>query len=126
MAIDPKQIEAFKALAGAGYPLALLGCPSEWRLPPENLGGEAAASEAISTLLAEREEMLALLREIEWSGTVFLDWDYSKSACPCCSGVKPEEWDDAYDDTLDDVRSGKIRKGHAPDCRLAAFPGSPR
>ena len=52
--------------------------------------------EGVPTLLAEREDMIALLRYVEWAG--FVD---GNSACPVCSNAPVE--------------------GHASDCGLAAF-----
>ena len=54
---------------------------------------------------AEREALLSLLREVEWTGNVHGD----SYLCPLCDGQDPEHHDD-----LD------RHAGHRPDCRLAA------
>lgn len=75
----------------------------------ERYGGKQArdegqadvAREALPALLAEREEMLAVLREVEWNG------DSAVFECPICRG----EWDDLH----------HFGQQHAPNCRLAAL-----
>ncbi len=62
--------------------------------------GETVTLRLLHREKAEREDLLALLREVEWvpgSGR-----DESYLCCPACGGVKEDD-------------------GHAPDCRLAAF-----
>jgi hypothetical protein len=87
MPLDPKQIEEWQATIAAGnviYP---------------------SAHGALSALLSERAELLALLREVEWKSGAYRE----DSRCPACFGLEP----------LDS--SSSAEEGHAPDCRLAAF-----
>lgn len=77
MPIDPKRIE-------------------EWR---------GLEIEAIGSLLAERAELLAILRGIEWSET----GDFA--SCPVCGGLSPEFAKTPKADLV----------GHETDCKLAAF-----
>jgi hypothetical protein len=107
--IDPKKIEEWRAAAEDAPPEPYR---SDYILDERPGGTEiealrrderadrfyASAREAIPALLAEREEMLALLREIEERGA----GDGEETGiCPACQ-----------------------RRGHTPsDCRLAAFLG---
>jgi hypothetical protein len=62
------------------------------------------AREAVPALLAEREEMLAVLREVEWSARADVIDEVpieEAQACPACLAIQ--------------------RTGHAPGCRLAAL-----
>lgn len=81
--IDPKRIAEWRALAAEMDPLELY--------------------EAVTSLLAEREEMLSLLREVEWAN----EGDH----CPACGWANPE--------TREPSDPPHIKFGHAPDCRLA-------
>src|SRR6266498_672669 len=67
----------------------------------------AAAREAVPALLAEREELLALLQEIEWSGT-----EDGQEVCPACRGHR--------EPPPGDLSAYGARHGHAPDCRIDA------
>lgn len=60
-------------------------------------------------LLAEREEMLFLLREVEWADNSGDEYD---ARCPCCCGASPAPR--KYGDRAPG-------EGHAADCRLDAF-----
>lgn len=72
-------------------------------LPPDLATAEfiAAAREAVPMLLAEREELIALLRRIEYVETG------DNNVCPVC------------EEHFDDLRNYP----HKPDCKLAAFLG---
>lgn len=96
MAIDPKKIEEWKA--ECAYTRDTDGVTWEHKAR----GPAVIAHEAVPALLAEREEVLALLREVEWSATIDQNAG-GEHACPECFCGEPE--------------------GHAPDCRLAAFLG---
>lgn len=97
--IDPKKIEGWKVLASFD-------------------GGEGLESRdvreivrvALPALLAEREEMLAVLREVEWAGRAW-EVDPEYACCPVCGGFRQE--------CLPSGRDGSFI-GHAPDCRLDA------
>ena len=54
--------------------------------------------------VTSREDLIQLLRDIEWEG---LRWD--NAACPCCGGWDTEGHSHPHPDF-----------GHKPDCRLAA------
>lgn len=70
------------------------------------------ASEAFPALLAERDELLALLREIQWADN---SGDEYTAECPCCGGTSPvSAANHDYDPNDRDI-------SHRPDCRLAAF-----
>lgn len=99
-AIDPKKIAEWEAQADELQNLVLA---------PDGKDRENAARGVLLTdnlvqagvaLLAERKELLALLREVEWRG----GFEHSDAYCPICGADKDD---------------GK----HAPDCRLAAFLG---
>jgi len=90
-----------------------------------------AARAAVPALLAEREEMLALLREVEWGGT---DEPSSEGPggryCPHPKCIGPEPWHDVacplgiFLGTAPMCRCGQMRgEAHAHDCRLAALLG---
>lgn len=100
MAIDPKKIAEWREryLRVAGSTL-------------ESRHAAALIAEALPALLAEREEMLAVLRKVEWSAT---RGTYEQEACPVCGAGRydPPEPGPLRDDN---------RVGHAPDCRLAAL-----
>jgi hypothetical protein len=66
---------------------------------------------AVPALLSEREEMLALLRGLEWVGP---DTQGGWS-CPSCTADASVRWVPERQD------SEVIPGTHAPDCRLAAF-----
>lgn len=85
MPIDPKKIDEWKRLAQFERSDGLD------RRELREMAGAALA------LLSEREEMLSLLRELEWSA----DHDEYPDCCPICHCAEP--------------------KTHAPDCRLAAL-----
>ncbi len=95
--IDPKKIEEWKEVVRAAT--VEFRDSSGWvrrgEEPQYRFVGVQALAQAAKVLLAEREEMLAVLRELEWSGLVV------EAACPIC---------EAYSGTT-----------HAPDCRLAAL-----
>jgi hypothetical protein len=96
MAIDPKKIAEWKVAV-------FLAMHGEDQVESTNELG-ITAREAIPDLLAERAEMLALLRDVEWS-----DRDHvQRRCCRFCGEYAPEG---DRDDSL----------GHALDCRLAAF-----
>jgi hypothetical protein len=86
--IDPKRIEELKRIVSNVEPGAVLS--RRW------------LAEGVTDLLAEREELIGLLREIEW---VAANTDRDRAWCPSCKGV------------------GSIRGhgGHHPNCRLAAL-----
>lgn len=59
-------------------------------------------------------ELIALLHELEWAGTVWTD----TQCCPSCRGLYPEE---------QPRRDGRPEdRGHAPDCKLALAIDAPR
>lgn len=114
--IDPKKIEEWKRRSER-YQVNAHGPRSDpeeerqRRAHPAYLGPDylyqhvdawkdAAADEAVPSLLAEREEMLAVLREVEWKGVGGDSEVGFWPACPCCGRGR-------------DV-------GHAAGCRLAA------
>jgi hypothetical protein len=62
----------------------------------------------IAELLSERDELIALLREIEWADFKWeVDEEYRR--CPFCGGFKQECSPMDKEDIV----------GHAPGCRLA-------
>lgn len=75
-----------------------------------------ASADVVPALLSEREEMLALLREVEWGRAPF-------TLCPVCEAMR----EDAFDRWEALIRRDglspdpKVRRGHTPACRLAAF-----
>lgn len=73
----------------------------------------------LAELLAERSELLALLREMEWSADLYAD--AGNEICPACRGARPGS--DAADEVSEFPLIGGAPRpvGHAPDCRLAAF-----
>jgi hypothetical protein len=73
-----------------------------------------AAVEALPLLLAEREETLALLREVEWGGTGSTDYDEVEPCCPSCGGFKPNP----QARQVSPQTGEPFRFGHAPDCRV--------
>lgn len=93
MPIDPKKIAEWRALADA----ATHGTPAWDDLAPVDADFLRTARVAVPALLAEREEMLALLRAMQWAVPQGM-----ARVCPSCRGVFGEG-------------------GHTPDCRLAAF-----
>jgi hypothetical protein len=105
MAIDPKKIEGWKMLAGRVSRSFFHDIEQN---DPDDL------AEAVSTLLVEREEMLALLREIQWADNS--DGEYTPE-CPCCGGTNPDR-PVRYSPT------GRRGTGHMSDCLLAAFLGA--
>jgi hypothetical protein len=88
--------EAWKALAAyaeaRGFP------PPGYKLDAESAEW-ARVDHALTEILAERAELIALLREVEWGQNVD-DGDWGERACPLCHSLEDG--------------------GHAPDCRLAA------
>lgn len=123
MPIDPKRIEDLKAAAGeapADFEWDDEDSDGNWRYysSPKAERFYDLARESVPALLTEREEMIALLRDIEWSGEEYLDYDLSHSACPTCRGIDPSEIEDDYD--RGKASDANLRIGHAPDCRLAA------
>lgn len=60
------------------------------------------AREVVPALLAERGELLDLLREIQWSGIVADPTGNATVVCPVCS-------------------FGEFEGGHRADCSLGAF-----
>ncbi len=112
MPIDPNEIEEWKALAAA------LDLDRD-RVAPALLSGRNPDADpkaiarragllllAVPALLSEREEMLRVLRKVEWrspggDGVGF---------CPACDRARPAR--DAF---------GVLVGGHAPDCRIDAL-----
>ncbi len=96
MAIDPKTLPRLQGLA-ANVTLS----PAE----------AVEAARALPALLTEREELLALLREVEWSAWL--------NSCPSCGGLKimPEDAPPGLREKY------ATQVGHQPRCRLAAFLG---
>ena len=99
MPIDPKKIE-------------------EYRTIESDTEGDTSLrlhlyQQAVPALLAEREELIALLRKVEWADNS--DGEYDQ-ACPCCArrlannGCKCEHCVAAFG-----------MGSHAADCELAAF-----
>lgn len=69
-------------------------------------------------VMAEREKLLALLREVEWGGLVKSDdREEMGEGCPCCGGIRPGAPNECC------AKAYKFRIGHSPNCRLAAFLG---
>jgi hypothetical protein len=66
------------------------------------------ARHVVPALLFERDELIALLRELEWAAV-------AGYKCPICRGRRPGTLSpyDLQDPGLDHS------EGHAPDCRLA-------
>jgi hypothetical protein len=115
--IAPKTIAIWKAMVDQVVQLGDLADRAADVLPPDEAQRTrellsdvlvTLATQAVPQLLAEREEMLEMLREVEWSKPVGVDGCID--ACPACLGQKP--WRNERGDT---------GGGHAPDCRLAAF-----
>lgn len=85
---------------------------TEYTLTWEENGPEDAIDvsvfglEPIRALLADREEMLSVLREVGWSSRDHV----GRRCCPVCGGYRPEGDTDR-------------EPGHEPGCRLAALPG---
>lgn len=110
MPIDPKKIEEWKELLRVGgLPYGSTSGKGGYVVPGD-IWNETefipAACEALPLLLSEREEMLALLREIEWGGITIpvpdaTGVEYECPMCPIC-GRAPIQ-------------------GHTLDCRLAAL-----
>src|SRR5579859_6653051 len=59
-------------------------------------------------------DAIALLRELEWSGCVNTEI-LTVNTCPCCYNWKPTSGDDDF------WKGRELRKGHTPDCKLAAL-----
>jgi hypothetical protein len=105
--IDPKKIAEWREL------LAIAQRPVEDDFLKALERGRqigVLACEAVPALLSERDELIALLREVEWAAV-------AGYRCPICHGRRPGTLShyDLQDPGLD--RS----EGHAPDCRLGAF-----
>lgn len=69
--------------------------------------------EMVKDLQAQLAEARALLKEVEWCGSV-----NEFQACPSCNGLGPVELKAFGQD--EDMRS-RYAFGHAPDCRLGKF-----
>jgi hypothetical protein len=110
MTTPKEQIKEWRALSDQ----ALLNGEWGWQRP-----FLAQYATAVSVLLSERDALLSLLREVEWSGPPLTVQPLR--TCPACRGVHPDEFD-----ANAGWVSGRERRGHAPDCRLAAFLGSGR
>jgi hypothetical protein len=94
--IDPKEIEEWKAQAARGEMF-------------DGMQGDAI----IPALLREHDDLIALLRKIEWCGDPSLGaW------CPSCRGINPAAFTPGVKGIL---RFVPTTVGHTPDCRLAAF-----
>lgn len=127
--IDPKQIEEWKALAErraavrycsrCGHPMEHFADEDVWHChfhgsAEVEYGDDVPRPEpdplaaAVPALFAEREEALAVLREVEWGGT-----ENGAAVCPSCGGY--------HEDPPGDLGFYGARRGHAPDCRLAAL-----
>lgn len=101
--IPKAKIEEWKALCAEMDELVARGEAQDMR---RTLNRAGALASAVPALLAEREGLLSLLREVEWrAGTAWALHEQgtqpNRPACPVC-------WAEDED-------------GHAPDCRLAAF-----
>ena len=109
--IDQAKIEEMKAAIAQEWP--------EWRNQDHPAAGMEALGFAgmsiadVRALLAEREEMLAVLREVEYADNS--DGEYAER-CPLCG-----ESLESYRPTPDSLVQYHVR--HAPDCRLAALIG---
>jgi hypothetical protein len=90
--IDPKKIEEWKRLVALTDELA----------PRPN------SASVVAALLTERDELIALLKGVEWAAV-------AGYRCPICHGRRPGTLShyDLQDPGLDHS------EGHAPDCRLA-------
>lgn len=108
MPIDPKKIAEWD-----GYFAALAARDVDEDEYREHLADMAL--DAIPDLIAERSELLALLREVEWKGPEYRPGeqvDPVRRECPVCGGVRgplPER------SPLADI------EGHVVGCGLAAF-----
>lgn len=60
--------------------------------------------------------MLAILREVEWSGMMTVDIEWNVPCCPCCGGIRADLWDERAQ--LQIVSEG-FSFGHKDDCVLA-------
>lgn len=58
----------------------------------------------------ERDEAVGLLEAVEWAG-----YKYEAGDCPMCRGRRGRL------DDFDGLQQYALEKGHAPDCKLAAF-----
>jgi hypothetical protein len=86
---------------------------AEWKRIEEDSEGDNSLrlflyGQALPALLFERDELIALLREIQWAAV-------AGYRCPICRGRRPGTLShyDLQDPGLDHS------EGHAPDCRLA-------
>lgn len=80
--------------------------------------GCAGASAAIDQTHGQLSEAVALLKGIEWNGSVCLDVEWYSPACPECGGVAPDMWTSS---SVDRIRREGFTIGHKSDCKLAAF-----
>lgn len=108
MAVDPGTIAQWRADAELVQRVG-----TTRRFEPGVFDGMDRLAAAGVALLAEREEMLALLREIQWADNS--GGEYTPE-CPCCAGTNPDR-PVRYSST------GRRGTGHMSDCRLAAFIG---
>ena len=67
---------------------------------PVPLAQRAAERERIERLIGAAPEMLAMLKELEWAGTLG-DWEFEGDCCPVCSAP--------------------VETRHDSDCKLAAL-----
>lgn len=88
----------------------LLVARGECQDATRTLNRAGALAAAVPVLLAEREEMLAVLREVEWGG--------GGMRCPSCGSTEVEA---ARAMEKYGQRPVFGLHGHAPDCRLAAL-----
>ncbi len=99
MPIDPKKIE-------------------EYRTIESDTEGDTSLrlhlyQQAVPALLAEREELIALLREVEWA-----DNSDGIRMCVVCAGINPEDYEKARRLWCYYLPG---RRGHTANCELGAF-----
>jgi len=90
MPIDPEKIKELSRIAS--------------HVGPEAVYSRRLLAGGVCALLADRAELIALLKKIEWEGS----GDFSN--CPECGGLS-HEWEGTDLGTT----------GHKTDCKLAAF-----
>lgn len=115
MPIPKAKIEEWTAMLARIFPLGGMVTGARERAASE----APALAAAASALLSEREEILALLREVEWvpDSEGFARW------CPSCAGQEPTAKSPAREESFDPHRRPQRlhRIGHADHCRLAAL-----
>ena len=120
MAIDPKKVAEWMKVAVEVRLLVLAPAEKDRENAARGLALGATLAQAGVLLLAEREELFALLREVEWTDIAPDHAEEPIRMCPCCRRI-------SHADVMEARGHGRMvhrgESGHAPDCRLAAFLG---